>query len=399
MQNKIKVLWLAPYPISQVPGVKFSKSHNFHPATWIVNLGEELSTNKEIELHILTENPKITEDQNIFYKNIWFHLVKSSVPFTNKGYPSFLPIHKLTYYYFNSYKINKKIKSIAPDIVHAHGTETSYAITALRSKCKCIISIQGIINEISKFDNHFSNKIQSLIELKVIRLNKHFACRTDFDKSFVRENNSSAVVHHLDEAINKAFFDEGWICDDKSNILFVGSVSKLKGINILLEALAICKQKISKIILNLIGSVNEDYYKTLEKFIINNGLNENVNFLGTQPTEVIRKELNKAQIFVLPTLMDNSPNSLAEAMAVGTPSIASDVGGIPSMIENKFNGYLVKSNDPEALAEMMFYLLNNSSERKRISVNAKTTALNRNLPGNVANEAINIYKSILNDSR
>ena len=72
----------------------------------------------------------------------------------------------------------------------------------------------------------------------------------------------------------------------------------------------------------------------------------------------IAEALIHSTIFVLPTFLDNSPNSLAEAMAVGTPSIATNVGGIPSMIKHGEDGFLIAKNNPDDLAQTILKTIN-----------------------------------------
>jgi glycosyltransferase involved in cell wall biosynthesis len=69
--------------------------------------------------------------------------------------------------------------------------------------------------------------------------------------------------------------------------------------------------------------------------------------------------LQAADVYVCPSLEDNLPNTVMEAMACGLPVIATNVGGIPDMVEDGVNGYLVEPNDPAALAEALRRLLGN----------------------------------------
>jgi glycosyltransferase involved in cell wall biosynthesis len=114
-----------------------------------------------------------------------------------------------------------------------------------------------------------------------------------------------------------------------------------------------------------------------------------------QANDIMHVLLNSS-VFVLPTYMDNSPNSLAEAMALGIPSISTKVGGVSSMIVDKEDGILIDAGDVKALIENISILLTNATLQKKLSVNAKKHAFIRNYPEIVAKRTIKVYHAIVN---
>jgi glycosyltransferase involved in cell wall biosynthesis len=98
------------------------------------------------------------------------------------------------------------------------------------------------------------------------------------------------------------------------------------------------------------------------------GLSQVVRFLGAR-TDVPRL-LQQSDVCVLPSYWEGFGNVVLEAMAVGTPIVATSVGGIPEMITNGDTGLLVPPSDPDALAEAIERLLDDSSLRERIRINA-----------------------------
>ncbi len=149
------------------------------------------------------------------------------------------------------------------------------------------------------------------------------------------------------------------------------------------------------ICLKVIGEGEKTYTQHLKNLSKKLNIERNIIFFGKQNSKDIAKELMMSEIFVLPTLVDNSPNSLAEAMAVGTPSIASNVGGIPTMIKNNYNGLLFEVNSVEHLSEEILRLLQNKELEEKISLNAKKTAYLRNKAELVAEQIIKVYQSII----
>jgi glycosyltransferase involved in cell wall biosynthesis len=102
------------------------------------------------------------------------------------------------------------------------------------------------------------------------------------------------------------------------------------------------------------------------------GLTKNILFIGRLPSlKSIELFLNKATVYVLPSLREGMPWALLEAMACGKPVVGSDISGINDVITNGQNGFLVPPMDPEALANAILQLLNDEKLRRRLSQNAR----------------------------
>jgi glycosyltransferase involved in cell wall biosynthesis len=99
------------------------------------------------------------------------------------------------------------------------------------------------------------------------------------------------------------------------------------------------------------------------------GIQKYVQFIGAVPREEVKTYMQQADVFVLPSLSEGFPNVILEAMACGLPIIASRVGGIPDIITNDTNGYLVEAEDANDLANKIILLLSDDALRKKISDN------------------------------
>jgi len=392
----VKIAWLAPYPIGLLsPELKSNISTSGHAASWIVNLSNELVKENNVELHIITHSAGIPYSQKITKNKIVFHITRYCFPFTNKGFPSYLPYNAITWYRGFTGMALKILEKINPDIVHAHGTENAFALTACKSGLPSLTSIQGIIEECNKISPSLFYRFQVPVENYVVKNNKNFGCRTDWDKNFVLRINPAANVFYVPEAIGNIFFKYNWNRCKNPTVLFVGYLSKRKGIEILLKSMSIVKKKIPQIILKVAGSCSQKYLKYLECLVRQLGIEKNLAWLGPQYPREIAMHLSKATVFVLPTFIDNSPNSLAEAMAVGTPCIASSVGGVSSMIKDGVDGLLVECNNAEKLAAKIITLLGDEEMQSKLSISARSTALQRNLPQQVVKTVTDVYNTII----
>ena len=396
----MKVVWLATYPIysldSNIELVR--QDLNFHPSSWIVNLSKALAEIEEIDLHIITQTVGVPCDQVVTVNNITFHILKNGIPFIHKGFPYYFPFDVLTGFYFDINRSVREIRKINPDIVHAHGTENHCALAGIKSKYPCIISMQGIVTEIYKVSPNFRFGIVKFLEQYQVKKGSYFACRTHFDASFISSYNKNAKISIINEAINPIYFENNWKLSNSGKsgkIIFVGSICKRKGVEVLLEAVSLVKRLFPKILLRLIGRGNGNYVEYLQNLCTQLEIDENVEFLGFKSAEEIAMYHLDSQIFVLASQNENSPNSLAEAMVSGLPVIATNVGGISSMVKNAETGLLISPDNPGKLAEKIIYLLNNPDERKRLGDNAKNVARKLYHPKDIARKTIEVYRKIL----
>lgn len=155
----------------------------------------------------------------------------------------------------------------------------------------------------------------------------------------------------------------------KKSIIAAGRLVDVKNYDLLIDAFS----KIS----NDFGEYNLEIYGQgelrdhLQNKISSLGLDDRIILAGH--TNDVRDEMRTASIFVLCSRFEGMPNSLMEAMAEGTPVIATDcpAGGPRFLIENDKTGILIPVNDADALAKEMAYLLNNPDTAQKMGENAK----------------------------
>jgi glycosyltransferase involved in cell wall biosynthesis len=122
----------------------------------------------------------------------------------------------------------------------------------------------------------------------------------------------------------------------------------------------------------------------------------NVLLLGYTDSEKLYNLLLSADIYVHTAYIDNSPNSICEAQYLGLPIISTDVGGIPSLVENDKDGVLVPANSCYIMAYEIMKLANDKYRQRIYSVNNIKKAHNRHNPQHILKELLECYNSILN---
>jgi glycosyltransferase involved in cell wall biosynthesis len=345
-----------------------------------------------VELHLVTESTRVASSQCVQKGRITFHVVKTGVPFLNRGFPPWLPLDVLSGFRSTVARLLKEVRAIEPDIVHAHGTEAAYALTAVESRLPCLVSIQGIITRLFQTNPCLRYRIVRHYEQTTVHRARYFACRTSFDTGFIRSTNPNARIFTIHEAMNPVYFQNEWRVRDTDRLLYVGSLEAHKGLGVLLKALRLVIQTRPNAMLTVIGRGSPSRYQQLFERL---QVARNVQFLGFRSAEEIAKQHLENQLFVLPSANENSPNTLAEAMVSGLPVIATAVGGIPSMIEHGHNGWLVPPQDPAALAEAILQLLQHPEQRARLGQAARQRARDRHLPEHVAAQTVEAYGEIL----
>ncbi|MEM5947473.1 glycosyltransferase family 4 protein [Spirochaetia bacterium 38H-sp] len=162
---------------------------------------------------------------------------------------------------------------------------------------------------------------------------------------------------------------------DYLNILFVGRLMPLKGIDVFLEAVSILSKKLDRNFRVKIAGWGEiDRYKAL---CVDKKIDKIVDFCGVLDRDKLRKLYQSSDIFVLPSRKDNGPNSLLEAMSCGLPVIASNVMGIPEIVSHDTNGLLVPPSDPVALADAIEVLMLDDKRRQLMSENNRQLMVSR----------------------
>jgi len=126
------------------------------------------------------------------------------------------------------------------------------------------------------------------------------------------------------------------------------------------------------------------------------GLSKNVIFTGWKPNDVVLDIISKSTAVVFPSVgPEIFPMAVLEGMGCGKPVIATSRGGVPEIVEDGNNGFLVPPHDSEKLAEEMIYLLDKPNEVKRMGRNAFETVKRKCNPDIIANEYIKLYQSLI----
>jgi glycosyltransferase involved in cell wall biosynthesis len=177
---------------------------------------------------------------------------------------------------------------------------------------------------------------------------------------------------------------------------------------VLLEALALLKRDYPGLRLRVPGGRLrpgswqqrlrcDGYWKYLVHRIRVLGLDEQVESLGVLDARAMAEELAAAHVFVAPSFVENLSNSLAEAMLVGTPCVASYAGGMVTTVHDRVEALAFPAGEAAMLAERIRSLLEDDDLARTLSRNARRTARQRHDPQRVTDEIVSIYQAVVGE--
>jgi N-acetyl-alpha-D-glucosaminyl L-malate synthase BshA len=285
------------------------------------------------------------------------------------------------------------LKRLNPDIVH--GQDMGMAIVGFLSKC---ILKKPYVTYGRGTDIYFPKPFKKSIS-KLILKNADAAIALTNDMKRKMQETYSKDVFVIPNGIEPERFyrtqgDEIRVkLEIKVNqklILFVGRLHPVKGVKYLIKAMDIVRQKNNAKLILVGKGPEENSLKTLVKQM---HLEDYVKFIGQVPNEQIPSLYAAADILVLPSLSEGFPVTVLEAMASGLPIIATRVGGLPEVIEEGRNGFLVEPKNPKQIAEKILLLLENNKLRENISKNNIRKAMSYSWQ-NVVQQLENVYRKI-----
>jgi len=176
-------------------------------------------------------------------------------------------------------------------------------------------------------------------------------------------------------------------------ILFVGYLYKLKGVEFLIKAMHIISEKRKDVKLKIVG--NGPNKPRLIKLTEALNIKDKVVFEGFVPHTEMPKQYQQCDIFCFPTLGEPFGKAIIEAMASAKPVIASNIGGPAEIIQNGKTGILVKPAQPELLAQEISRLLTDEKKMKAIGANARNAIMQKYSWEKIAEKYHKLYGSLV----
>ena len=418
----MKVLWFTNTPCRAAERLANSAVLG---GGWLYALSEEIAKNTSIELHIAFYWGKVVP--TFEYKGIMYHPILREGDATKLG----RLINRIKNGYSNRFdktllpKLQRVIDEVLPDIIHIHGSEENFGlIVEIPQHAPVVLSIQGLLSpylcklysgfskqEIVRYEG-LKNKLLangiSLLERSMNRASNreshilrnipNIIGRTFWDRSCSIAVNPNRNYFEVGEIMRPEFYKAKWEKSDfPSTITIVSTVSNgyYKGVECVFQTAQILMNAGFNFIWNIIGLSHEDIMVVLsERRIKTKADTVNIKLLGKKNAQEIVDILCKADIFVQVSHIENSPNSLTEAMLLGMPIIATYAGGTASLLKNNVEGRLVQDGDPYAMAGMIIEMSSDFCLAQKFGEHAASTAKLRHNPKTVCRQLLTAYEEI-----
>ncbi len=296
-------------------------------------------------------------------------------------------------------QITTILRQINPDIVHFQG------VTFLAADCEKpnVLTVHGIAEKDAICDNR--RKFTGTLKWMLLKLTEDYGRNrvpnviliSKYTKKFLPKNNTIKKTWFIDNPVADSFFEIDRQFEP-GRIFCCCRIRPLKNIIGMIKALALIKKTFPEASLYIAGAADSDYRRECEKEIAVNNLNSSVHLLGNISIKKVQTELSKANCMVLPSFQENSPLTIAEAMAASVPIIASRVGGVPEMIEDGKTGFLINPHNTNDICEAASKILSNESLARSMGNRAKEIARKRYSASAIAEKTVKVYREILNGS-
>ena len=360
------------------------------------------------------------------------HWLASSFAFTSQIGSRLSPLsNQLSAYLL---QVNEEVQ---PEVVHIHGTEYPHSLAWIEAcgSAHTLVSIQGLTSVYTRYymggltpeeqrpsfhDLRYRcslHKMQSDLQQRgtseevLLRKVGHVAGRTSWDHDHALAQNPQVQYHTLQEVLRQPFYETGnqWQLDHcKRHTLFVSqSHYPIKGLHKLLEALPLVLRAYPDTTLRIVGNdptqkrwwQRTTYANVLKQRIelpkgLDHSLRSHIRYLGALTAQQMADEYRNAHVFICPSSIENSSNSVCEAQLLGTPVIASYVGGLMDLIQHNKSGLLYRFEEVEMLAHHICSIFAQDDLALKLSQAGRRVAQQRHNPSDIADTLYNIYRDL-----
>ena len=331
----------------------------------------------------------------------------------------------------------RELKAFQPDVIHIWGTEYGHTLAMVNAaqrlglENRVAISIQGLcsiyarhycegvpeavchrysLRDFLKRDNLLGQQRRftqrGKLECKALEKAGHVIGRTDWDRAITGQINPNRGYHFCNETLRQPFYEDTWrYAACRKHRIFISSCAyAIKGFHYLLEAMPLVLAEFPDAEIAVTGDsffktslparLRQDYYhRYLARLADQNKLRDRIRFLGALSAPQMKQAFLDCNVFVLPSTVENSPNSLGEAMLLGVPCVAADVGGVSNML-HPGQGYVYQSTAPYMLAHYITEVFRQQERAEKMGAQARLQARETHNPEKNMRDLLEIYRLI-----
>ena len=389
MNNKLKVVWICHFSNKEVRdrllsseiknknslksllGIKIDPGYSDF-APWVTNLIKEFESFQDIELHVIAPFLELKYLICEFeMRGVFYHFFNPDILIV-KFLRSIFGYHGKRFL-LNRYLVKKLLARIKPEIVNLIGTENPYySVSVLDIKnIPVYVSAQTVYTNPARIKN--DDKYSQLnwdIELKIHNKEKYFGCSGRMHRDLILQNKPDAIIFKMFFPIEKPVKIK--MMPKIYDFVFFAGLEKKKGIEDLIDALAMVKKEKCDVKLNIIGRCSEEYMSFLITKIDELKLKENIIFNNYFPIHSdMYQHIVQSNYAVLPLKLDIIASSVIESILLDLPVVTYKTSGTPYLNKDEETVLLSEIGDIEMLANNMLKLLKSPELGKKLQMKAK----------------------------
>jgi len=318
------------------------------------------------------------------------------------------------------------VKQAQPDLIHIHGTERAYGLVQKLTDIPTVVSIQGTItvykykffSKISWFDVlRYSKPVNFLFlrtfihvyeqfkkisktEQQIYKHSKNFIGRTAWDRRVTKVLAPQARYYHNDEILRSGFYTNKWSYKPAAKYKLFTTIwgNIYKGLETLLDSARLLDKMGIDYEWQVAGINLKDEVVNISSKGGKHRVSKNIKFLGMINESALIEGLLNSHVFIATSHIENSPNSLCEALILGVPCVATNAGGTASLMDDAKEGVLIQDGDPYAMAGAIVELKENYDQAIAYGQKARERALLRHDQQKITDDLIAIYHTVLSDN-
>ena len=356
----------------------------------------------------------------------------------------------ITYYIFREDTVHPEIyddsmeqslgavlRDFEPDLVHIFGTEYPHTLACVRAfnhPERTLIGIQGLCSAIAEvymadlpysvqkkktfrdilkrdglFDQQAKFAKRGTYEKEALSQVGHITGRTDFDREMTRKLAPNAKYHFMNETLRSDFYRDTWNIDriERYSLFLSQGNYPIKGLHYVLEILPELVEEYEETVVYVAGDVITAHDSIRDKirlsgygkFLVNqikkHKLQNHVKFVGRLQSDKMCARFLKSHVFLCPSAIENSPNSVGEAMLLGVPVVCANVGGVHNLVHDGKDGFLYPKDKSKRLKDCILRIFEDDKLAMSLSSNAKTHALRTHDPETNYRRLLDMYREIV----
>ncbi len=306
--------------------------------------------------------------------------------------------------YMSLLKARRIAEEFKPDVVHGQSTSIPGDL-AIRLGYPSVVTIHGVGSyevELREKKNGLVGKYRIWMSRRILREIEQQAtiviALSDYAEEYLKGIRRRCIVK-IPNAVRAEFFAPDVTSSDPKRLIYVGLLIERKNITGLLRSFRKVLDKVPDAVLDIVGDHLDPAYRREIDSTLDDPLRRQVVFHGGVSGRALIDLMGSASALVLFSLYENLPCVIGEALALGTPVIASDVGGVSEMVANGVTGLIIQSEDEQAMANAMLRLLDDPALCGKMGAAAVQVARERWLPGAVASETVKAYRKAIHISK